>query len=105
LAFRGDIKRSLLFLQTSRGRRLPYTFYIVRLTRTKRERTLVVMMRQAMWNVIDGETILATLSDLADVLPDTARIRISGVEVVVADYALWKRLVRQRQSHLDGELR
>lgn len=98
LGFRGDIKRSLFFLQTLRGRRLPYTFYIVRLTQARRSRTLVVMMRQAMWAAIDGETILTTLSNLADVLPDTCRVRISGVEIIVADYGLWKRLVRQRQS-------
>ncbi len=98
LGFRGDIKRSLFFLQTLRGRRLPHAFYIVRLTRANRSRTLVVMMRQAMWAVIDGEIILTTLSNLADVLPDAARVRIADVEVIVADYGLWKRLVRQRQS-------
>ena len=38
------------------------------------------------------------VDDLADVLPDTARIRVAGAEVVVADYAFWKRLVLERQS-------
>ena len=98
LGFRGDIKRSLFFLRTLRGRRLPYTFYIVSLTRAHRSRKLVVIMRQAMWDVIDGETILTTLSNLVNVLPDAARVRASGVEVIVADYALWKRLVLQCQS-------
>lgn len=98
LGFRGDIKRSLSFLQTLRGRRLPYTFYIVRLTQANQSRTLVVMMRQAMWDAIDGGTILTTLSNLAEVLPDTARVPIAGVEVIVADYVHWKRLVLQRQS-------
>lgn len=96
--FRGDIKRSLIFLQTSRGRYLPLAFYIVRLTQAKRAQTLVVMMRQAMWNAIDGETTLTTLSNLANVLPTTGRVHISGIEVVVADYALWKRLVHRHQS-------
>jgi hypothetical protein len=98
LGFRGDIKRSLFFLHTLRGRRLPYTFYIVSLTQAHRSRKLVVMMRQAMWDAIDGETILTTLSNLVNVLPDAARVRVSGVEVIVADYALWKRLVLQCQS-------
>jgi len=98
LGFRGDIKRSLFFLHTLRGRRLPYTFYIVSLTQAHRSRKLVVMMHQAMWDVIDGETILTTLSNLVNVLPDAARVRVSGVEVIVADYALWKRLVLQCQS-------
>jgi hypothetical protein len=61
------------------------------------------MMHQAMWDVIDGETILTTLSDLVNVLPDAARVRVSGVEVIVADYALWKRLVFQRQSEKEEE--
>ena len=103
LGFRGDIKRSLLFLHTLRGRRLPYTFYIVSLTQAHRSRKLVVMMRQTMWNVIDGETILTTLSNLINVLPATARVRVSGVEVIVADYALWKGLVFQRQSAREEE--
>jgi hypothetical protein len=98
LGFRGDIKRSLFFLHTLRGRRLPYTFYIVSLTQVHRSRKLVVMMHQAMWDVIDGETILTTLSNLVNVLPDAARVRVSGVEAIVADYALWKRLVLQCQS-------
>jgi hypothetical protein len=98
LGFRGDIKRSLSFLQTVRGRHLPHAFYIVRLTRPGRSWMLVVMMHQTMWDTIDGRTILTALGDLADVLPDTARARVAGVEVIVADYALWKRLVLQRQS-------
>ena len=98
LGFRGDIKRSLSFLQTSRGRRLPYVFYITRLTGASRTRTLVVLMRQVMWEVIDGETILTSLDDLADALPDVAHMRISDLEVIVADYTLWKKLVRRRQS-------
>jgi len=97
LGFQGDIKRSLAFLQTVRGRRLPLSFYIVRLTLAGRRRTLVVMMRQPMWDTIDGDTILTTLEGLAEVLPAAARIRISGAEAIVADYELWKRLVRRRQ--------
>jgi len=103
VGFRGDIKRSLFFLQTVRGQHLPHAFYIVRLTQKSRSRTLVVMMRQAMWDVIDGETILTAVNDLANVLPDTARVRVADVEVVVADYTLWKRLVLRHQSeHVEG---
>jgi hypothetical protein len=98
LGFRGDIKRSLAFLQTARGRHLPLSFYIVRLTQAGSERTLVVMMRQPMWDVIDGDTILTTVERLAETLPAAARIRIGGAEAIVADYELWKRLVRRRQA-------
>jgi hypothetical protein len=98
LGFRGDIKRSLFFPHTLRGRRLPYAFYIISLTQAHRSRKLVVMMRQAMWDAIDGKATLTTLSNLINVLPATARVRVSGVEVIVADYALWKHLVFQCQS-------
>lgn len=98
LGFRGDIKRSLAFLQTARGWRLPLSFYIVRLTQAGDERTLVVMMRQPMWNEIDGDTILTTLEGLTKGLPAAARIRIGDAEAIVADYELWKRLVRRRQA-------
>lgn len=63
-----------------------------------RLRMVVVIMRQAMWGAIDGETTLTTLNKLVKVLPDPARVYISGVEVIVVDYAHWKRLVLQRQS-------
>ena len=99
LGFRGDIKRSLAFLQTVRGRRLPLSFYIVRLTLAGRRRTLVVMMRQPMWDTIDGDTILTTLEGLAKTLPAAARIRVGNIEAIVADYELWKRLVRRRQEN------
>ncbi len=98
LGFRGDIKRSLAFLQTARGRRLPLAFYIMRLTQAGQERTLVVMMRQPMWDAIDGDTILTTLEQLAETLPAAARLYIGDVEAIVADYQLWKRLVHRRQA-------
>lgn len=56
-----------------------------------------------MWDTIDGKTILTTSSNLAEVLPDTARVRISDAEAIVADYELWKRLARQHQSSKCGE--
>jgi hypothetical protein len=55
------------------------------------------MMRQVMWDEIDGDTVWTTLDGVAAVLPAAARVRVADVEAIVADYALWKRLVRQRQ--------
>jgi hypothetical protein len=98
LGFRGDIKRSLAFLQTVRGQRLPLSFYIVRLTLASQRRTLVVMMRQPMWDKIDGDTILTTLEGLTEALSAAAQIRVGNTEAIVADYELWKRLVRRRQA-------
>lgn len=98
LGFRGDIKRSLLFLQTRRGRHLPYAFYIVRLSQTKTSRTLVVMMRPVMWNTIDGNTVLTNLDHLPAILPYTARISLDNIDIIVADYDIWKGLVYQLQS-------
>jgi len=103
LGFRGDIKRSLAFLQTARGQHLPFAFYIVRLTQTNRSRTLVVMMRQAMWDEIDGDTLLTILSRLPEVLPKTARITWADVEIIIADYTFWKQRVLKCQSAKGNE--
>jgi hypothetical protein len=52
-----------------------------------------------MWDTIDGDTILTTLEGLAKTLPAAARIRVGNIEAIVADYELWKRLVRRRQEN------
>ncbi len=103
LGFRGDIKRSLAFLQTLRGQHLPLTFYIVRLTEAGRARTLVVMMRQEMWRVIDGDTVMAALGHLTEVLPAAAHVSYENISVIVVDYALWKQKVLKIQTDMEVE--
>ncbi|MBU0495288.1 MAG: hypothetical protein KKA73_13145 [Chloroflexi bacterium] len=66
LGFKGDIKTSTYFLQAARTRTLPHDFYITRIHGRRRMRTLVVFMREDMWQTIDGETLLVLLEQLAE---------------------------------------
>lgn len=56
------------------------------------------IMKPDMWQVIDGDTILVLLEDLADTLPEAARIDHRGIQLTVIDYAEWKDRVRARQA-------
>lgn len=98
MGFQGDIKTSTYFLQTARTQSLAHDFYITRIRGRKRIRTLVVFMRAAMWQKIDGETLFVLLSEIADTLPQAARIVHEGVELTVIDYAMWKEKVRSHQT-------
>jgi len=98
LGFTGDIKTSVYFLQAARTRNIAHDFVITRVQGRHRTRTLVVFMKPDMWQVIDGDTILVLLEDLADTLPEAARIDHRGIQLTVIDYAEWKDRVRARQA-------
>jgi hypothetical protein len=59
---------------------------------------MVVFMQQKMWNVINGETILVLLEEIAATLPQVARIVHEGLELTVIDYDAWKEKVRRQQE-------
>jgi len=105
LGFEGDIKTSTYFLHAARTRRLPHDFYITRVRGRRRTRTLVVFMQAEMWEAIDGETLLVLLEQIADTLPQAARIVHEEVELTVIDYETWKVKVRslQRRSTRNKE--
>jgi hypothetical protein len=109
LGFKGDIKTSLYFLQAVRSRLLAHDFYITKVFTSftdaeglRHSRThiamLVVFMQAAMWETIDGETLLVLLSEIADTLPQAMRIIHQGVELIVIDYELWKKKVQRYQT-------
>lgn len=98
LGFKGDIKTSTYFLQAARTRILPHDFYITRIRGQQRTRTLVVFVQTDMWQTINGEALLVLLEQVADTLPQAARIVHEGIELVVVDYEIWKAKVRLRQT-------
>lgn len=98
LGFKGDIKTSLYFLQAARSRLLAHDFYITKVHTRTRISTLVVFMQAAMWETIDGETLLVLLSEIADTLPQAMRIIHQGVELTVIDYEIWKEKVQRYQT-------
>ncbi len=94
MGFTGDIKTSTYFLQAVRSRGLAADLYITRIydERRRQYRSVVFLKRHA-WDAIDGETQLAALISLLDVLPTVAEIRHGGQSFVVVDYSEWKQRV------------
>lgn len=102
LGLYGDIKTSLYFLHTERGRGLPHDFYITRIYEGEQQRTLVVMLQLEAWGQIDGDTVAALLREATQLFPTPVQVEIAGKQVVITDYAVWKAKVLQRQQGLDG---
>jgi hypothetical protein len=105
LGFKGDIKTSVYFLQAARTQVMQHDFYITRIRGQTRARTMVVFVQADMWAAIDGETLLVMLEQVADTLPQAARIDYRGVELTVIDYEAWKARVRHHQERGSGRNR
>jgi hypothetical protein len=105
LGFKGDIKTSVYFLQAARSQTLLHDFYITRIQGQRRTRTLVVFVQADMWEAIDGETVLVLLEEVADTLPQAARIVHQGIELTVIHYETWKARVKHRQEQDPGNKR
>lgn len=98
LDFKGGIKTSLYFLQAARSQTLSHDFYITKLSGPQGARIMVVFVQQGMWQVINGETLLALLEEIAATLPQAARIVYRGLELTVIDYETWKEKVKRQQN-------
>ena len=95
LGFRGDVKTSTYFLWATRIRGLEHDFYISRLyIPRQRPGALVAFLKNRMWEEIDGETLAVALEQAA------ARVTHRGVELVVADYEVWKGKVLIKQQEV-----
>lgn len=92
----GDVKTSIYFVQAATP--LVHDFYIVRLFAQGHTRTLVVFLKSAAWDIIDGDTVPGHLGTIVDQLPDPVRIRHCGQELVVVDYDEWKRRILSLQG-------
>lgn len=102
--FTGDLKTSTYFLHAVRSRGLPADFYVTRLyRRVDRERLLVVFLKQPIWEVIDGEALTTTLTDLPDVLPAAAEIEHGGQTFIVVEYKEWKTRILKHQRRKESE--
>lgn len=98
LGFRGDIRTSTYFLRAARTQGLEHDFYISRLyTPEQRARMLVVFLKSDVWEEIDGATVAVALEQAAEIFPAVARITYRGVELIVADYEVWKEKVLIKQ--------
>ena len=94
LGLYGDIKTSTYFLKVGRSKKLPHDFYITRFYDKKgRQRILVVMLKPAAWNQIDGNTVTKLLEEAAEAFPSPVRVELDVGPIVVADYEVWKEKV------------
>lgn len=100
-SFRGDVKTSTYFLAQQRHPDPAIDFYITRAwLPTSRVQTLVVFLKPAMWQEIDGETLQAMLTTLEQVLPHPGSVQIETQTVIVVDYEVWKEKIRIYQREV-----
>jgi len=92
----GDIKTSIYFVQAAAP--LGHDFYIMRLLVRGRKYMLVVLLKPAAWDTIDGDTVPGDPDTVVDRLPAPVRIRHHGHELVVVDYDEWKRRILRLQG-------
>lgn len=102
LGLRGDIKSSFYFLQINQGQGLPQDFYITRIYEGRVQRTYVVMLQLEAWEQIDGDTIIGLLQTVTQHFPYPVRVKLDQGTVVITDYEVWKRKIRQRQEMRRG---
>jgi len=103
LGYRGDVKTSTYFLSVHRSEQLRHDFYITRLYHPiAHDWRKVVLLREAFWRILDGESTPTVLEQVWQILPGVARVWLAGRLFVIVPYETWKDRVLQRQ---EGELR
>ena len=103
LGLKGDIKRSLYFLDDLYSTPLAYDFYLTRLFHPQtRQPSLVAVMTERTWGEIDGDTVIVPMEDAAQYLPGVIQTGVQGITLFIADYEFFKDLVRAKQSSRFG---
>ena len=98
LGFRGDVKTSTYFLHAARSYPLTNDFYLVRIYDMVRRMWLdIAMLKPTMWMVLDGDTMLCELDDVASLLPAPLQLIVRDEVLVVITYAEWKQRVLRLQ--------
>jgi len=103
LGLKGDIKRSLYFLDDLTSRPLAHDFYLTRLFHPQTRRLLLVaVMTERAWNEINGDTVIVPMEDAAWYLPRVVQADLRGITLFIADYGFWKEKVQAKQVLLSG---
>ena len=96
---KGDIKSSTYFLQITRSFPLQHDFYITNLFHPRKRQLLrAVIMKELVWNEINGETVPTTLEFSFSVFPGAAEISVRGQKLIVVEYELWKAKIKSLQE-------
>ena len=103
LGLKGDIKRSLYFLDDLASTPLAHDFYLTRLFHPKTRRPLLVaVMTQHAWDEINGDTVIAPMEEAARYLPRVVQANVQEITLFIADYGFFKEKVRAKQEFLLG---
>ncbi len=99
LGFCGDVKTSTYFLHVARSYPLVNDFYLVRIYDVVQRMWLdIAMLKPTMWMVIDGDTMLCELDDVASLLPTPLQLIARDEVLVVITYAEWKQRILRVQA-------
>lgn len=99
LGLKGDIKRSLYFLDDLARTPLAHDFYLTRLFHPRTRRPLgVAVMTKRTWDEINGDTVIVPMEEAAQYLPRVVQADVQGTTLFIADYDLWKEKVRAKQA-------
>lgn len=99
LGYIGDIKHSTYFLLPLRISGLSHDFYIVRLYHPVWRRIArAVILREVVWQEINGEPVLGELNRAAELFPAAVRIEFPDGALIVVEYEQWKAKVKARQQ-------
>lgn len=100
----GDVKTSTYFLTTARTQILRHDFYIMRLyDREHRRHWIAVMMSEATWHDINGDTVSAGLEEAASLFPQAIQVEYGDKTWVIVDYNVWKQWVKAHQQEEDDD--
>ena len=101
----GDIKHSTYFLLPLRVSSLKHDFYIVRLYHPVWRRMVhAVILREAMWQEINGEPVRGELKRVVELFPAAVRIEFPDGTLIVVGYEQWKAKVKtyQEKEQING---
>jgi len=100
LGFRGDVKTSTYFLHVARSFPLANDFYLVRIYDVPRQTWLdIAMIKPAMWQVIDGDTVLCEVDQITQLLPTPLRVMTRNEALIVIALEDWKQRVLRVQAN------
>jgi len=101
LGLKGDIKRSLYFLDDLASTPLAHDFYLTRLFHPQTRRPLLVaVMTECAWDEINGDTVIVPIEEAAWRLPRVVQTDVQDITLFIADYEFWKEKVRAKQAFL-----
>lgn len=101
LGLKGDIKRSLYFLDDLASTPLAHDFYLTRLFHSQTRRPLLVaIMTEHAWDEINGDTVIVHLEKAAWYLPGVVQADVQDITLFIADYNFWKEKVQAKQAFI-----